>query len=474
MGWSFLDNFTYQAIHFIVGIILARLLAPSDFGLVGMLAIFMAISQTFIDSGLSQALIRKQDCNEEDFHTVFYFNLFVAIILYIALFLTAPWISSFFNEPQLIKIVRVMSIVLVLGSLGLVQRTKLTKLIDIKTQTIISAISGIISGAIAVYLAFRGFGVWSLVWRLILFNLISSALLWLGSKWHIKLIFSGKSFKEMFSFGSKLLASGLLNTVFENAYYVIIGKFFSPQLLGYYTRAVTFANLPSSNIDSVVQRVSYPVLSTFQNNLGQMREAFRKLIKSTMLITFTLMIGLAAAADQIILVLIGDKWEPAAPLLRLLCFALILYPLHSLNLNILKVMGRSDIFLKVEIIKKITVIPVFFLGIFLGIKIMILGMIIHSVIALFINVHYSGNMIQYPIKEQLVDLFPSFIIALSAGSLIYLTGCLIQLTPFALLIIQAILGGIVIIGLCEALKLEHYKEIKRIFMFYVKSILGAA
>ncbi len=462
LTWSFLDNFIIQGVQFVVGIILARLLTPSEFGLIGMITIFIAVSQTFIDSGFSQALVRKQDCTDEDFNTVFYFNLVTGIVLYLIIFLFAPLISEFFKEPQLIEIVRVLSLVLIISSFGIVQTTKLTKIIDIKTQTKISLTSNILSGIIAIYLASTGFGVWSLVWRSLLSNLISVTLLWFMNSWYPRIVFSKKSFQNMFSFGSKLLASSLLNTLFDNIYYVVIGKYFSPQVLGYYTRAVNFGNLPSSNVTKVIQRVSYPVLSQVQNNQQQLKSAFKKLIKSTMLISFVLMIGMSAVAEPLILTLIGEKWRPTIHLLQLLCFALMLYPLHALNLNILNVKGRSDLFLKLEIIKKILAVPVILTGIFFSVELMIVSMIIHSIAAFFLNSYYSGTMIQYPIKEQVYDIAPSFIIALICGTVLYLINILIHVVPIEMLIIQIVLGVIIIVSFCEFFKLDSYLDIKQI------------
>lgn len=460
--WSFIDNSFTQVITFVVGIILARLLTPAEFGLIGMITIFIAVAQSFVDSGFSQALIRKKDCSDKDYNTVFYFNIGVSIIFYLFLFLSAGLISDFFNELKLLNLIRVLGLGVVINAFGLVQLTQLTKNIEIKVQTKISVIANTSSGLIAIFMAYNGLGVWSLVWRTIINNFLRNLLLWYYSKWRPGLLFSIASFKSLFSFGSKLLVSGLLNTIFENIYFFIIGKYFSAQQLGFYTRADTFARLPSSNINGIVQRVSYPVLAKLQDDPVQLKSGLKKLIQITMFITFVLMFLMAAVAKPLILTLIGIKWLQTIPYLQLLCFALVLYPLHSLNLNLLNVMGRSDLFLKLEIIKKIAIIPVIFIGIFYGIEALIIGIIIHSFFAYFINTYFTGKLIEYSTLEQIKDIFPSFIIASIVGTTIFIIGHFIKLEQIFSLIIQSFIGVVFVILLSELFKLEPYLEIKQI------------
>uniref|UniRef100_A0A832DIT1 Lipopolysaccharide biosynthesis protein n=1 Tax=Ignavibacterium album TaxID=591197 RepID=A0A832DIT1_9BACT len=464
LTWSFIDNFLNNGLTFIIGIILARLLEPKEFGLIGMIMIFIAVAQSFVDSGFSQALIRKKDCTEKDYNTVFYFNILVSVIFYIILFFSAGLISSFFNQVELINIIKVMGLSVILNGFGIVQGAQLTKEIDIKTQTKISAIANTASGLLSIYLAYIGFGVWSLVWRSMSNNLIRIILLWMWHKWRPKLIFSIQSFKELFGFGSKLLASGLLNTIFENLYYLVIGKYFSAQQLGYYTRALTFASLPSLNINGVVQRVSYPVLSKLQDDNKLLQTGFKKLIKNTMFITFILMMIMAAVAKPLILTLIGQKWIQAVIYLQLLCFSLMLYPLHSLNLNVLNVKGRSDLFLKLEIIKKILVIPVILVGIIWGIIPMILGMIIHSFICYFLNSRYAGLMIDYSVIEQIKDITPGFILAGTVAIIIFIPSLFINTIPIILLTGQLLLAALLVLTISEMTKLEPYLEIKEIVL----------
>ena len=460
--WSFIDSFASLGISFIIGIILARLLSPKEFGLIGMLTIFIAISQSFIDSGFRQALIRKQDCTQADYSTVFYFNIVVGVLCYILLFAFAKSIGDFFHEPILKDLIRVLGLGLIINSLTIIQSTLLTKRIDFKLQAKISVISSIISGLISIYMAFTGWGVWSLVALTLVRYTISSLLLWFWSKWKPILCFSSRSFTELFSFGSKLLVSGLIDTIYRNVYYIVIGKYFAAAELGYYTRADQFQSLPSSNLQGIIGRVSFPVLLTIQGNIPILREAYKKIIKSTMFITFVLMLGMAAIAKPMVLTLIGEKWEPCVIYLQMLCFVGMFYPLHALNLNMLQVQGRSDLFLRLEIIKKALAIPIIVIGIIWGIKAMILGMMVNTLIAYYINSYWSGSFIGYSFYAQIKDILPSLLLALIMSSVLFAEGLLIQLSPLPLLIIQLITGALLTFGLCEVFHFKDYLYIKEI------------
>ena len=466
--WSFIDNFANTGIQFIVGLVLARLLSPNEFGLIGMLTFFIAISQAFVDSGFGQALIRKQNCTETDYSTVFFFNLFVGILFYFVLFFIAGPVSHFYKEPQLFLLLRVLGLVLIINAVTIVQRTILIKDINFKLQTQISLISTITSGLIAIVLAYNGYGVWCLVWKTILQNAINSFLLWVWNRYRPVFTFSIDSFREMFGFSYKLLLSGLIDGGYRNIYLLIIGKFFSATELGFYTRADMFNNLPSSNITAVIQRVSYPVLSSLQDNPDRLKFGYKKLIKNTMFISFVLMLGMASVAKPMIVMLIGNKWLPSVPYLQLLCFVGMLYPLHALNLNILTVRGRSDLFLKLEVIKKILGIPTIIIGIFFGIKAMIIGMIVYSMIAYFINSYWTNKLIAYPVREQLLDIAPSFIIAMTMGAIMFIIGSLITIKPVIVFFLQFITGGLFVIFLGEIVKLEPYLEIKQIIIANIR------
>jgi O-antigen/teichoic acid export membrane protein len=312
-------------------------------------------------------------------------------------------------------------------------------------------------------MAFSGWGVWSLVWRNVAQNIINSLLLWLWNGWRPAFIFSIKSFRELFGFGSKLLISGLLDTTFTNIYYLVIGKYYSAVELGFYTRADQFKNFPSQNLTSVIQRVSYPALASIQTDPQRLKRGYKDLIKNAMLVSFVLMIGMATVAKPLVITLIGKKWLPLVPYLQLLCLSGMLYPLHALNLNMLAVQGRSDLFLKLEIIKKTLVIPVLIIGVLWGIKIMILGMFINSIIAYFLNSYWSGKMINYSMKEQINDILPSFYIALIMAAIVWFVGTKLPMQyPAFVLSLQIILGSCVVILSAHLINLDAYFQMKDI------------
>lgn len=460
--WSFIDSFANQGIQFIAGIVLARILSPREFGLIGMLTIFIALSQSFIDSGFTNALIRKKNCTQTDYSTVFYFNFVVGIIFYFILFFSAGSISVFFNEPQLELLLQVLGIGLILNALGIIQRTILTKDINFKLQTRVSVVASTLSGIIAIAMAFNGFGVWSLVALTLSRFGFTSFFLWMWAKWKPSLTFSTRSFKDLFSFGSKLLISGLIDTVYRNIYYFIIGKYFSAVELGYFTRADQFQALPSQQLTGVFGRVSYPILSTIQNDVKKLRNAYKQIIKSTMLITFVFMLGMAAIAKPMILTLIGEQWLPSVIYLQMLCFVGMFYPLHALNLNMLKVLGRSDLFLRLEIIKTVLAVPVIIIGILYGIKIMILGMLINTIIAYYLNSFWSGKLIGYSSFEQVKDIFPSFLLAFTVAAIVYIIGNVIDFSNIWILVTQLIIGAVLTIILAEIFKLNSYLTLKEI------------
>ena len=458
--WSFIDSVANQGVLFLIGIILANLLTPYEFGIIGILSIIIAISQSLIDSGFSTALIRKLDCSQNDYSTVFFFNITVAIVIYILLFVFAEKISLFFEIEELKLLTRVLGLGVIINSFSLIQKTILTKEINFKQQAKVSIVSSIVSGIIAIYLAYSGYGVWSLVALTLLRFLLSSLLFWVWSKWRPSFVFNVESFTKLFSFGSKLLVSGLIDTIYQNIYLLIIGKYFSAIQLGYFTRAIQFQELPSKNLQGIISRVSYPVLATMQNDVIKLKSSYQQLIKSTMLVTFTLMFGMVVVAKSMVLVLIGEEWLPVVPYLQLLCLSGMFYPLQSLNLNILNIKGRSDLYLKLEIIKKTMAIPVIIMGIIYGIEIMIVGMIISSFISYYINSYWSGKMINYSFYEQVKDLAPIFIIAVIINVIVYAASLYLSLSAFYILIIQIVLGALLTVITYEMVEHESYMFIK--------------
>lgn len=460
--WSFIDDFAKLGLSLIRGVILARLLSPREFGLIGMTTIFIAVSQSFVDSGFKQALIRKKDCTQADFSTVFYFNMFVSVVLYAVLFVSAGAIATFFDEPVLGPVLRVLGLGLIINAVSLVQQTQLTKNINFRLQTRISVIASIVSGALGIYMAFAGYGVWSLVASTLSGLFLVSLLLWLWRDWRPSLMFSLASFREMFSFGSRLLVSGLLNTVYRNVYNLVIGKYFSAAELGYYTRADTFQKLPSQHLSGVIQRVSYPVLSAVQDDMPRLRVGYRRVIKNTMLVSFVLMLGMAAVAEPMVVTLVGEQWRPSVVYLQLLCLVGMFYPLHAINLNMLKVQGRSDLFLKLEVIKKVLAIPVIVVGVLLGIEVMIGAMFVNTLIAYYLNSYWSGELIGYPVWGQIRDILPSLLLGAFVGSAVYLFGHLLSVSGLLQLVLQVILGGVLTVGIAELLQMESFLHIKGI------------
>ncbi len=458
--WSATENFTNLGIQFIIGVIIARLVSPKEFGLIGMITIFIAISQTFIDSGFVSALVRKQDVTRTDYSTAFYYNLAVGTVFYLGLFFSAHAISRFFDEPQLTSLIRVLGLGLIIGALCIVQNAVLLRRVDFKLFAKIKISSVIISGSIAIYLAYKGFGVWSLVARQLLDGFLTSLFLWIWNKFIPSLVFSIQSFRELFGYGSKLLASGLIHSIFENIYLVVIGRYFSASELGYYTRANSFYRLPSHSITNVITRVAFPVLAQMQDNPVALKSGYKRMIKTTMFLSFSLLIGMAAVSSPLILTLIGEQWKPSIIFLQLLCFVGMLYPLHALNLNLLNVLGRSDLFLKLEVFKKMMAIPVVVIGVSMGIKAMIFGMWIASFIAYYLNSYYSGRFINYPMREQLYDIMPSFLIAIFMGVLVYFSGMFLPLGNSMKLILQITIGAAFVLTFSELFKLEAYLYVK--------------
>lgn len=419
--WSSVETFSNQGVQFVISIILARILAPSDYGIVAMTVIFFAIAQSFVDSGFSNALVRKKDRTEEDMSTCFYFNIVVGFVAYAVLYVISPWVANFYNQPILSPIIKVSGLNVILSSLCVVQQAKLTFKIDFKSQAKVTLTSTIISGILSIILAYMGYGVWALVWQGVVSTVCSTILLWIISGWRPKNGFSKSSFHYLFGYGSKLLASGLLNTLYNNVYPVVIGKFYSPVQLGLFSRAQGWASLPSSNLTRILQRVTFPVLSSIQDEEERLRTDYRRLLRMSAFVVFPLMMILAAVALPLIRVVITSKWDGCAIYLQIICFAMMWYPIHAINLNLLQVKGRSDLFLRLEIIKKIMGVCVLCITIPLGILAMCIGMVVSSIICLFINTYYTGKLINVGFIKQMKDLFPIFSISIMSGVTAFLT-----------------------------------------------------
>lgn len=467
VSWSAADAFLSQGVTFLVGIILARLLSPDEYGLIGIVTIFTTILLGVVDCGFSNALIRKIEVTEKDYNTLFYCNLLISLLMFGLLYVGAPAISIFFERPQLIALCRVMGLLLVFQALSIVHYTILSRNIDFKTKTKAGVISALVSGIIGIILAFKGLGVWALVAQQLSRQLLYSFLLWLFIRWWPKIEFSIDSFRYMWGFGWKLLISGLLDRIWTQLYQAVVGKYYSPSTLGQYSRAKDYSSIFSSNFTNIVQRVSYPVLSMVQDDREKMVSAYRRVIKVTMFVTAICMFFIGAIAKPLIYCLIGPQWEEAATYLPLICISMSLYPLHAINLNMLQIQNRTDIFLYLEIIKKVIAIGPICLGIFVNIYWMLIGTIFAGIISFFLNSYYTGKKLGYSSWRQLCDVAPSYGIALGIAISVYFLRYL-PLSNWAILPIQIIVGAGMFFFLCEWTYLPEYIEIKAIAKEYIK------
>lgn len=415
--WSAFERFATQGIVFIVNIILARLLLPSDFGLIAMIMVFIQISQAFIDSGFSNALIQRKDRRDIDFCTVFYFNIALSLLIYLVLFICAPAISKFYNSPQLINITRVICLSLILGAIGSIHQTKLTINIEFKSLSIVTFISALISGVLGIILAYIGLGVWALVWMTIIRVGLQSTFMWVVSRWKPSFAFSLMSFKSLFSYSSKLLVSSLIHLLYYNLYTVAIGKIYSKQDLGYFNRAELFARFPSTTLSTVFSRVAFPVFSKIQDDNNRLRIAYSNYIKYSSAIIFPVMLWIIALAKPITLFVLSDKWLPIVPLMQILCVSWMTDHLCSINLNVLFVKGRSDLALRLEIIKKTIATAILFATMKFGLIVICLGLVLYSIIAVILNSIYTKPLINLSIKQQFLDYAPCLCISIVAAFL---------------------------------------------------------
>lgn len=464
LGWGFIDNFVGTGITAVVSIILARILSPEEFGLVGMIAIFIALGNSLMDSGFSGALIRKENVTDKDLSTVFYTNLILSIIIYAILFVSAPFIAEFLNTPILVKLVRILSLSVLIMSFTQVQKVNFIRKIDFRTQAIISLAASLVSGIASIWMALDGYGVWSLVVQQLSKQAVVSLLLWIFSTWKPSAVFSWSSFKEMFNFGSKLLACSIISVIWNEIYSLVIGKMYNPVSVGYFTRAEKFKSLVTSNIGQVVQRVGYPVMSSIQNDPQRQVRVYRKVVRLTMLITSTLVMGLIGCADAMIEVLIGAKWLPAAEYLRILGLSGIFLPLILSSVNVFNANGKSNKTLLLEIIKTaLAVIPVT-LGIVCNIKFLLWGMVGISLLSYLIHAAFVAKEINYTVWQQVKDILPFFIISSVMSILVHCVGEL-EMNALYLLALQIAAGFAITLAAYEIFyKSEEYTDIKNEMM----------
>lgn len=457
--WSFGETFGRYGIGVLITIFLARLLTPKDYGLIGLISVFFAIATAIVDGGFRQALIRKIDVSQTDKSTVFYTNLIVSVIIYTLLFASAPLIAAFFKESRLIGLVRFMGIQIIIYAFQIVQVAELTRRMDFKTQVKITLPSGIISGLIAIILAWKGYGVWSLAIQTVLGSLFTTIFYWIHNRWMPSFEFSRNSLKDFFSFSSNLLLSSLLDTIFNNLYSFIIGKFFSAQQLGYYSFSMKIKHLGAEQITLAIQRVSFPALSLLQNETQKLKSGYRKIMQCSVFVVFPLVTFIALAAEPLFNIFLNEKWLPAIPYLRILCIVGAMYPLHAINLNVLNVKKRSDLFLKLEIIKKILQAIILLITTPFGIFHLLIGQAVLSVLSYFLNSHYTAKLIDYSVYRQLKDIFPILISSTLMAITMHISSFLASNNDILRLIIILFFGTAAYLFSCNIMKTEAYSII---------------
>lgn len=467
MVWTFAQQFSTQGIGFIISVVLARLLLPAEFGIIGMIAIFMGIGAALVDSGLASSLIRTPDANQEDFSTVFYFNILGSLFFYFILYISAPHIAKFFDQPILKNITRLYGISFIISAFSTIQLTRLTQKMDFKTQMRVSVPSLVGGGALGIALAYMGHGVWSLVWMRLLQSFLNSLQLWIVTKWRPSLIFSVAKFKYHFNFGYKLLLSALLDTTFSNIYTVIIGKLFLPAQLGFFTRANSVVRLPVDNISGALNKVTYPLFASIKDDDVRLRKVYKQIMQMVTFLIAPILIIMGVLATPMFRFLFTEKWLPAVPYFQILCISGIMYPFHVYNLNILNVKGRSDLFLKLEIIKKILLVVTILVSIPFGMYGLLWGMVASSAIGFFINTHYSGKFIDYYGFQQIKDVLPILLIAIVAGSFTFgLDKIMISIS--AIDIVRITLGALVGVAsywsMATVSKIESINDLKTLII----------
>jgi O-antigen/teichoic acid export membrane protein len=469
--WSFFDRTGQQLIQLVFSIIIARLLLPKQFGLIAMLAVFMAIGQSLVESGFGQALVQKQDAKQIDESSIFYFNILIGIFVFTLMYFAAPWISSFYGEPILVSLTRVLALNLIINSFGIVQLSLLTKRVDFKTQMRISMFAALLSGSIGLSMAYIGFGVWSLVAQAIGNTTARTSLVWFYNKWRPTLAFSITSLKTMFPFGSRLLFYGLIQVIFDNLYLIVIGKIFRADALGLYSKSRNLQQLPVGILTSTINRVTFPVFSSIQEDKLRLKRGLRKGVGITALFNFPAMTGLCAVSYPLIFVLLTEKWLPCVPYLQLLCGVGLLYPLYSINLNVLVAQGRSDLLLRLEILSRILQVLAILSTFRWGIIALILGHLATSIINFSLSTVYTGKILYYPLWEQIQDVAPYFIAAVLMGVSVWSIGLIKFPNLFLQLILQVLTGIFLYILICRLAKLPSFMEMQEIIKLGFARIL---
>jgi O-antigen/teichoic acid export membrane protein len=454
--WKLLERGGVQGIQFVLAIILARLLSPKEYGTISLITIFIVLATVFVQSGLNTSLIQKVEADELDFSSVFYLSLAIAAILYLILYFSAPAISRFYSNPKLVQIVRILSVTLFFGAINSVQMAMVSRTMQFK-RYFFSSLGGVIgSGTIGVILAYREFGVWALVAQQLSSNFLITAILWFTVKWRPIPAFSFTRIKKLFSFGWKLLVSGLLDAFFRNIYGLVIGRLYDAESLGYFNRGQQFPSIIASNLDGSIQSVMLPALSSRQGDIAAVKSLMRRSMRTSSYILIPLMVGLAALAKPMVSVLLTDRWLSCVPFLQIACISYALYPIHTANLTAISAVGRSDIFLKLEIIKKGITITTLIITLRFGIYAMAMGQMVCSVIATFVNSFPNRKLLGYDYLDQIRDLLPPILVALFMGACVFALG-LLPLHNTLKLLLQVTLGSVIYIGLSTLCRLDSYR-----------------
>lgn len=434
VSWSFIEQILARGVNFVIGIILARLLSPTDYGLVGMLGIFIAISQLFIDGGLGSALIRTKSPSEDDYNTVFFINLTLSIFFYILLFAIAPYVAGYYNQPILKSLLRAIALILIISSFAGIQATQLAIRVDFKTRTYISILTSIFSGTVGIICAYKGLGVWALVAQTLSSSAVNTIATVAFVRWMPKFYFSKSSFKRLFSYSSKMLAASTISVIYDNVYPLVIGKRFTAADVGQYSRAGQFPGIANGTIVGALNRVAFPVLSKIQDDNERLLSVYEKYIQLTCFLIFPVLMGLCGCARPLVSFLLTDKWLECVPLMQIICFGLLTNAITTINLNLLYVKGRSDLVLRLEIIKKSIAFAILFITMFFNIKVMCIGQAIYGFIALVLNTYYTNKILGYGIQPQLKSVAPYFFLSLIILAESFLSSYLIHKDLIALIV----------------------------------------
>ncbi len=467
--WSGIDAFARQGLQFFVSLVLVRLLTPQDFGTVGLLAVFIGVAAVFIDSGFSSALIQRKEISDDDLSSVFFFNIGIAVAAAALLCIAAPGIAAFFSISLLQPLTWLLAANLVFGSFGAIQRILLTRALDFRKQCLITLAAQFGSGAVAIFLAWRQYGVWSLGIQALLATIIGTVLLWVSVSWRPRWVFSSASIRSLFRFGSFMLLSGLLDTLFTRLNTLVIGRFYSASDLGYYSRADSTQGIPGSLISAIIGRVAFSLFATAQDDKVSLKAQLRKSIATAMMVNLPIMVGLVVTARPLVLVLFGEKWLPCVPYLQILSLGGILWPLHVLNLNILTAQGHSSLFFRLEILKKLIGILLLGAACLIGILVIAWSSVVAGIISFVINAYYSGRLLDYGARSQILDLLPY------AGSALVMAGCVwgvgvaLPMPPLLQLAVQIVTGVVVYVGLCTVLRLPAFMDACRLMRAHVIS-----